>query len=120
MTATAALYAYFNNFMISYPATAVPDDTVFPWLTYEVITGRFGDLPAGITVNMWFRTDSESVPNQKTEELRDYIEKNDLIKCDSGYIWIKPGAPWAQSLTDDTDPFIKRRYINMTLEFLTR
>lgn len=43
-----------------------------------------------------------------------------MIKCDEGYIWVKTGSPWCQSLTDDTDKAIKRRYINITLEFLTK
>lgn len=120
MNITQALHTYFDNFITAYPAHAVPDDVIFPWLTYEVITAYFGDQPVGITVNMWFRTDSEKIPNDKVREFRRYIEENDMIECDEGYIWVKPGSPWAQSLSDDTDPYIKRRYINITLEYLTR
>lgn len=119
MTKDKALYKYFNNFMPSYPSSAVPDDTTFPWLTYEVITGAFGDEPVGITVNLWYRTESESIPNEQAQALRQYIALNNIIKCDEGYIWVKPGSPWCQNLTDEVDASIKRRYINITLEYLT-
>lgn len=120
MNKTQALQSLFNNFMTAYPAHAVPDDTVFPWLTYEVITASWGDAPVPITVNLWFRTDSEAIPNKKAEEFRQYILDNDMVECDEGYLWLKPGSPWCTSLSDDTDPSIKRRYINVTVEYMTR
>ena len=43
MTAESALHKFWSGFGIkAYPTTAVPDDAVFPWLTYEVQTGFFG------------------------------------------------------------------------------
>ena len=42
-----------------------------------------------------------------------------FLHCDDGVIWLKRGSPWAQSLTDATDKTIKRRYINVTAEYLT-
>lgn len=121
MSKDKALQAWFEGFgMTAYPSTAVPDDTVFPWLTYEYIVGGFGEPDVAIAVNMWFRTESESLPNQKAEEFRNYIKNNDLIECDEGLIWVKTGEPWCQSLTDESSPTVKRRYINVTLEYLTR
>lgn len=121
MSKDKALQAWFTAFgMTAYPSTSVPDDTVFPWLTYEYITGSFGDSDVAIAVNMWFWTESESIPNQKAEEFRKYILEHDLIECDEGLIWVKTGVPWCQSLTDETSPTVKRRYMNVTLEYLTR
>lgn len=121
MSKDKALQAWFTAFgMTAYPSTSVPDDTVFPWLTYEYITGSFGDSDVPIAVNMWFWTESESIPNQKAEEFRKYILEHDLVECDEGLIWVKTGVPWCQSLTDETSPTVKRRYCNVTLEYLTR
>lgn len=121
MSKDKALQTWFTAFgMTAYPSTSVPDDTVFPWLTYEYITGSFGDSDVAIAVNMWFWTESESIPNQKAEEFRKYILEHDLIECDEGLIWVKTGVPWCQSLTDETSPTVKRRYMNVTLEYLTR
>ena len=120
MTKTKALFEYFNRFMPSWPADSVPDDATLPMLTYSLVTGAWGDLPVSITVNLWFKTDSEATANAKADELRQYITENEIIDCGEGFIWVKPGSPWCQALRDDVDPFIKRRYINITLEYLTR
>ena len=41
------------------------------------------------------------------------------IPCDGGYIWLKRGSPFCQSLKYEDDNSIKRRYINLTAEYLT-
>ena len=33
MTKDKALHAWFSQFLTAYPASSVPDDAVFPWLT---------------------------------------------------------------------------------------
>ncbi len=121
MTKDKALHAWFNSFGIPfYPATSVPKDTVFPWGTYELITGALDSGEVGITVNLWFYTESEAIPNAKADELSAAIGwKGKTLPCDGGYIWIKRGSPWCQSLRDENDPNIKRRYINVTVEYLT-
>ena len=120
MTQDKALYAWFNNFMTAYVNTAVPETVDFPFMTYEYVSGGWGDENVAIAVNMWFNTDSEAVPNTKAADLRKYIETNDMIECDEGYIWVMTGEPWCQSLQDEEQPSIKRRYINITLNYITR
>lgn len=122
MTKAAALHQFFNSFGIPvYTATSVPDDVVFPWLTYELITSAWEDGPVGLTVNLWYRTTSEAVPNAKAQEISEAIGMGGkIVPCDGGYIWLKRGSPWCQSLRDETDSVIKRRYINVTAEYLTQ
>lgn len=121
MTKAAALHQFFSSFgMTVYTATSVPDDAVFPYLTYELITSAWGGEPVGLTANLWFYTESEATPNAKAEELSAAIGLGGkVLPCDGGYIWLKRGSPWCQSLSDDTSPTIKRRYINITAEYLT-
>lgn len=120
MTKDKALYAWFSELMTAYPATAVPQDAVFPWLTYDYADGAWDMGEVGITVNLWFYTDSEAAPNAKEQELSRKIGMGGvMIPCEGGAIWLKRGAPWCQSLRDETDPSIKRRYINVTAEYLT-
>lgn len=120
MTKAKALHNFFNSFGIPFYTTAsVPDDAVFPWGTYELVTSAFELGEVGITVNLWYRTESEAIPNAKAQEIADRIASMDPMKCDGGLIWLKMGNPWCQSLADDTDPAIKRRYINVTAEYLT-
>ncbi len=122
MTKAAALHQFFSSFgMTAYTATSVPEDAIFPYLTYELITSAWEGGETGLTVNLWFYTDSEAVPNAKAEELSAALGiGGKVLPCDGGYIWLKRGVPWCQSLRDETSPEIKRRYINITAEYLTK
>lgn len=120
MTKAAALYQFFSSFgMPAYTSTSVPDDVKFPYLTYELITSAFESGDVGLTVNLWFYTTSEAIPNTKAEEIGKRIDEMAPLRCDGGAIWLKRGSPWCQSLSDETSPIIKRRYINITAEYLT-
>lgn len=120
MTKGEALKHFFSGFGIpAYPSTSVPDDTIYPWMTYEMRTASFGEQ-VGIAVDLWYHTDSEAIPNAKVEEIAKAIGNGGkLIPCDDGTIWIKKGSPFSISLATDGDVSVKRRNINLTLEFLT-
>lgn len=121
MTKAAALQAWFERFLPAYAASSVPDDATFPWLTYELITGAWESGEIGLTVNLWFYTESEAVPNAKAQEISDAIGMGGvLVPYDGGAMWIKRGSPWCQTIKDDTDNNIKRRYINITVEYLSQ
>ena len=120
MTKGAALQAFFSQFMDAYAASAVPEDVTCPYLTDELITSAWDGGEVGLTVNLWFYTTSEAVPNAKAQELSDAIGYGGItLPCDGGFIWLKRGSPWCQNLQDDTDQNIKRRYINVTAEYMT-
>ena len=121
MTKGEALQQFFSGFgLTAYAAASVPADTVFPYLTYDLVTGNWGDMEVSIAVNLWYHTDSEALPNAKADEIAGTIGiGGKVLLCDGGGIWIKRGSPWCQSLADETDKSIKRRYINISVEFLT-
>ena len=120
MTKGAAVHSFFNEIMPSYAASSVPEDATLPYLTYELITSAWDGGEVGLTANMWFRTTSEKEPNAAVDRLSNAIGLGGVqLPCDGGMIWLKRGSPWAQSLTDETDKTIKRRYINVTAEYLT-
>lgn len=120
MTKAAAMQSFFETLGIGvYASASVPDDVTFPWLTYELTTGNWYTEAVGITVNLWYYTTSEAIPNAKAQELLEIITPSKVIPCDGGAILLRPGSPWCQSLKDETDPLIKRRYINITVEYLT-
>lgn len=121
MTKAAALHQFFSGFGVpAYAASSVPDDAVLPYLTYELVTNAWDGGEVGLTVNLWFHTESEAIPNAKAQELSEAIGLGGkILPCDGGYIWLKRGSPWCQSLSDETSPTIKRRYINVTAEYLT-
>ncbi len=120
MTKDKALHAWFGQFLPAYPASSVPGDAVFPWLTYDLILGAWDSGEASITVNLWYYTESEATPNAKAQEIADAIGMGGVfVSCDEGAIWLKRGTPWCQAIKDDTEPNIKRRYLNITAEFIT-
>lgn len=121
MTKEQALHQFFNSFGITgYRNTSVPDDAIFPFLTYDTPISSFEEDPVSITLNLYFYTDSEAVPDAKAEEIRKAIGMGGaLLNCDGGAIWLKWGVPWCQSLVDETNRNIKRRYINITAEYFT-
>ena len=121
MTKEQALYQFFNSFdIVGYRNTSVPDDVIFPYLTYDTPISSFEEDPVSITLNLYFYTDSEAEPDAKAEEIRNAIGMGGkLLTCAGGAIWLKWGSPWCQSLVDETNRNIKRRYINITAEYLT-
>lgn len=123
MTKAAALYKFYSSFgLIAFEENAVPtgeDAPEFPYLTYSVATDSFGgDVP--LTVNLWYRSTSWKDANAKAEEISAAIGRGGkMIACDGGAIWLRRGSPFAQSMGDENDDLIKRKYINITAEFLT-
>ena len=121
MTKEQALHQFFNQFDITgYRNTSVPDDVIFPFLTYDTPISNFDEDPVSITLNLYFYTESEADPDAKAEQIRQAIGMGGvLLNYDGGSIWLKRGVPWCQSLVDETNSNIKRRYINITAEYFT-
>lgn len=119
MTKEAALYQFWSSFSLpAYEENSVPAQAEFPYISYEVITDSFGSQ-IGLTASIWYHTDSWVQLNAKAQEIADRLGEGGLLTtCDGGALWLQKGQPWAQSLTE-TDQSIKRKYLNITAEFLT-
>ena len=107
MTKAVALHQFFSSFGIAaYPSTSVvnengEEDVQFPYLTYTPVFDSFSGEPVSLTVNLWYNTESEAIPNAKAEEISRAIGLGGkILSCDSGYIWLKRGSPCCQSLSD--------------------
>ena len=121
MTSEEAIYEFMNSFGIpAYAASSVPSDATYPYITYELTLGEFSEADTNIPVNVWYRTKSEAKPNAKVREMFDAIGYGGVTKqVDGGMIWIKRGRPWAQAVTvSGEDPDIKRRYVNVNVDFI--
>ena len=122
MTKAAALHSFFSGFgLTAYDAAVVPDDAEFPYLTYTQVIDSWGN-PVSLTVNLWYlRTIENQVSgatlNAKVQEIEDALPR--YVPYDGGAILLQAGSPFSQSLSDDTDANIRRRYINITAEYLT-
>ena len=122
MTKDKAIYNFWQQFGIPfYPTTNLPPatDITFPYGTFEVVIGNSLEkvYPA---VKLYFRTDSEIIPNKKVDEISRFIGKDGYgIKCDTGLILIRREEPWSQGMLDPQDDSIKVKLLSVSLEFLT-
>ena len=120
MTKAAAIYQFWNSFgLTAYEENTVPDDAKFPYITYQLVTDSF-DREVAVTASLWYRSESWTDINAKTEEISQKISRGGkIISCDGGAIWLKRGQPFAQNMRDESDDLIKRKYLNITAEFMT-
>lgn len=120
MTKAAAMYQFWNSFgLTAYEENTVSDDAVFPYITYQLVTDSF-DREIPLSASLWYRSESWTAINAKTEEISQKISRGGkIISCDGGAIWMKRGQPFAQNMGDESDDLIKRKYLNITAEFMT-
>ena len=122
-TKAATIYEFWNSFeMLAYEENSVPtgeDAPEFPYITYQLVTDSLGNEVA-MTASLWYRGTSWVEANAKTEEISQKIgRKGAVLDCNGGKVWIKRGTPFAQNMGDESDNLIKRKYLNITAEYLT-
>ena len=119
-TKAAAVHQFMSGFGIpAYAASSVPSDSEMPYLTYRLSVDGFTGTEVSVEADLWYYGESESVPNAKAEEVSRALGLGGrMLPCDNGAIWIKRGSPFCQSVPED-DSMVKRRYINLDLEFIT-
>ncbi len=120
MTKAAAIYQFWSGFgLMAYEENTVPTDASFPYITYQLVTDSF-DREIPLSASLWYRSESWTSINAKTEEISQKISRGGkIIACDGGAIWLKRGQPFAQNMGDESDDLIKRKHINITAEFMT-
>jgi hypothetical protein len=121
MTKAAAIYQFWSSFgLTAYEENTVPEDAAFPYITYQLVTDSF-DREVAATASLWYRGESWTDINEKTEEISKKIgASGKKIAVDGGGIWIKRGQPFAQNMGDESDDLIKRKYINISIVFITQ
>lgn len=122
-TKAATIYEFWNSFeMPAYEENSVPtgeDAPKFPYITYQLVTDSLGNEVA-MTASLWYRGTAWVEANAKTEEISQRIgRKGAVLDCNGGKVWIKRGTPFAQNMGDESDNLIKRKYLNITAEYLT-
>lgn len=120
MTKAAAIYQFWSQFLTAYEENTVPEDATFPYITYQLVTDSFNNEVA-LTASVWYRGESWAAVNDKTEKIASHIGLGGVVlSCDDGKIWVKKGSPFAQNMGDESDNLIRRKYLNISAEFLTR
>ena len=121
MSKASALHTWFSAFgLTAYEESNVKASIKPPYLTYTYVTGDFDSGEVPIVVNLWYQSDSNVAINAKVEEIYTKIGRGGVhVPVDGGAVWLKRGSPFSQALTEPSDANIRRRYINITAEFLT-
>ena len=120
MTKAAAIYQFWSGFgLTAYEENTVPTDAAFPYITYQLVTDSFErEIP--LTASIWYRSESWTAINAKTDEISQTISRGGkVIPFNGGAIWLKRGQPFAQNMGDESDDLIKRKYLNITAEYMT-
>lgn len=121
MTQGQAQFHFWNDFgMAAYPNTAIPKDPILPYLTYQAAIGYNGDI-SNVTVQIWYKTESEAEPNAKVDEIAKRIGFGGIqIPCDGGQLWILRGSPWMIPANAQGDPTLKLRQLNVKIQHFVR
>lgn len=125
------LNAFWNSFgWKAYDEGTVPDDTAFPYITYNVSTDSL-DNQIILNASLWDRSSSWERVSKKSEEIAEAIEKRtytiggnvyyNSIPIDNplGRLFLTKGVPFAQRTPDSSNDDIRRIYLNLGAEFFT-
>lgn len=109
------LKAYHEDYIYA-PDVALP----LPYITYSVQFDNYRGGSRPLIVTAWYRTNDP----QPLEEFEVLVAQRvgiqgTVIPCDDGYVWIKRGTPFGQTLDDPSDKFVKRVIINLMVEYNT-
>ena len=124
MTKFQALQSFFSGFGIpaveenSFYSSAVTPD--FPYITYNVQLSEFLDGECVLNPSVWYKSYSWQEPEQKVSEISQAIGTGKVYPCEDGFLWVKRGSPFCVPMGDESDKFIRRMYLNIIIEYLTR
>lgn len=120
MTEFAALLNFFGEVVPAYPSDNVPDDVTYPYVTIEPRIGAWGDGEIPLQAQLWERTTSEAQVNAHVRAIGEAIGYGGApVPCDGGWLWVKRGTPFVVPVTVEDDDAIKRRLININVEYNT-
>lgn len=121
MDKAQAIHEFWNCFGIpAYDETTVPDDAQLPYITYNVMTDKL-DRIMNLHGSIWYKGYSWEAITKKVDEIAHTLADDGFFiqTLDHGHVWYQQGVPFAQRMTD-TDDAIRRIYVNVQAEFLTR
>ena len=108
---------FWNSFGINaYDANTVPENATLPYITYEARTADL-DEQVLVTASIWYRSNSWTEISQKAEEISDYIGGGTGVSYGTGRLWITKETPFAQRMSEESDPLIRRIVLQVIAEF---
>lgn len=125
MTKETALYNFWSSFGLpAYEENSVytmQTSPTFPYITYEIQTDNFEGNTVFLSASLWYRSTSWVEINAKSQEIAESIGigGKQINNVESGSMWIKRNSPFSQNSADPSDDVIKRKIINIAVDFFT-
>ena len=112
-----ALQTFWNSFSLpAYDENTVPDDATLPYITYEAKVAEI-DEKVPLAASLWYRSYLWGEISQKAAEIENSIGGGSGVVYEGGRLWITKSAPFAQRMTEPSDPQIRRIVLQITAEF---
>jgi len=108
-----AYYGYFASVMNSFLVDTVPNDVVFPYLTYELVDGELEDNLL-MTVRIYDKSTSVKTLTECVDKIEQHIGNNLIEVNENNYFTVYKGSPFAQYF-NDVEGGIKSVYINLQI-----
>ena len=101
----------------AYDATSVPSDAAFPYITFEVAEGEFGDeIP--LTAGVWYKGTQWVGATQKAAEIGEKIGRGGIVvPYEGGAFWLRKSSPFSQRMADDND-LIRHIVLQVGIEYI--
>lgn len=123
MDKSQAIHTFWSQFELpAYDENTVPDDAEMPYITYDVGVGSLGDF-INLNGSLWYKSTSWREISQKADEIEKAVKENGYYILDvenRGHLYITGGIPFYQRMSEPADDMIRRIYINLNVEFLSK
>ena len=133
MNKQQAINAFWRGFgVLAFEENSVPDDKAidaliasgaaaskFPYITYQVVTDDYNGV-AMATASIWDRNSSWQTADELSNVIAQAIQNANTVKLDGGRFFIVKGSPFAQHMSEDNDPSIRRVVLNVGYHFFTQ
>lgn len=117
-----ALRNFFSSFgMSAYEENSVPDKVRtgdMPYITYELVTSSLDVQNVALSCQIFYKSNSLKGINAATEQLSNALNGGAKLQCDTGWIVLYRGTPFAQNIATE-EKTVKAKYINITADYIT-
>lgn len=109
-----ALYGFWSGFDLPAATTmTVPEEWEPPYITYSLVESE-PLQPATHYAQVWYRDTGNAAMLAKVDEIKAAIGDGVRMKCDGGYVVLRPSTPFVQIMTDQA-PENRYAYLNMQI-----
>lgn len=100
-----------------YEENTVPDEPTYPYLSYQLNTGGFGDS-VPMVASLYYRDTKWTDANAKAEEISDRIGRGGIqVPITGGVIWVTRAQTFTQHFDEQSDKTVRRIILSVNAEY---